>query len=231
MDAVSPSPALPRAALPDETPLAMPVQSLASAPARPLRPATAPRGLLLRRLFVIGGAVLMTAGGGVEMYRVLNSNGPSILGILVLLLFVALFAWVALAFMSAVGGFVAALSGGGLGLGITRDGPLPELSSRTALLMPTYNESPERVMGGVLAHAPIPRRHRARRAVRHLHPQRHDGPRYLDRGGSRLPGAPRAAPGIAAAASSIAAGRRTPSARRATSPNGCAASAAPIRRC
>jgi membrane glycosyltransferase len=147
MDAVN----LPPAALPEEAPLAMPVQSLASAPTRARRPATAPRAIRLKRLFVIGGAALMTAGGGVEMYRVLNGNGPSILGIIVLLLFVALFAWVALAFMSAVGGFLAAISGGGLGLGINRDGPLPELSSRTALLMPTYNESPERVMGGVLA--------------------------------------------------------------------------------
>jgi membrane glycosyltransferase len=139
------------AALPAEATLAMPVQSLDAAPPRGGRPATSPRGIALRRLFVIGGAVLMTAAGGEQMYFVLNGNGPSILGILVLVLFVALFAWVALAFMSAVGGFIATLSGGGLGLGITRDGPLPELASRTALLMPTYNENPGRVMAAVLA--------------------------------------------------------------------------------
>jgi membrane glycosyltransferase len=139
------------AALPAEAPLAMPVQSLDTAPPRVRRPATSPRGIAARRLFVIGGAVAMTAAGGEQMYLVLNGNGPSILGIVVLALFVALFAWVALAFMSAVGGFIAALSGGGPGLGITRDGPLPELASRTALLMPTYNESPGRVMAAVLA--------------------------------------------------------------------------------
>ena len=139
------------AALPAEAPLAMPVQSLDTAPPRSGRPATAPRAIGLRRLFVIGGAVVMTAVGGWQMYRVLNGNGPSILGIVVLALFVALFAWVALAFMSAVGGFIAAVSGGGLGLGITREGPLPELASRTALLMPTYNESPGRVMAAVMA--------------------------------------------------------------------------------
>ena len=138
-------------ALPPQAPLAMPVQSLDTAPPRVGRPVTAPPGIALRRLFVIGGAVLMTAAGGEQMYLVLNGNGPSLLGIVVLALFVALFAWVALAFMSAVGGFLATAFGGGLGLGITREGPLPELTTRTALLMPTYNETPGRVMAAVLA--------------------------------------------------------------------------------
>jgi membrane glycosyltransferase len=139
------------AALPGEAPMAMPVQSLDTAPARSGRPDSSPHGIGARRLFVIGGAVAMTAVGGWQMYLVLNGNGPSLLGIVVLVLFLALFAWVALAFMSAFGGFISAVSGGGLGLGITRDGPLPELSTRTALLMPTYNESPGRVMAAVLA--------------------------------------------------------------------------------
>jgi membrane glycosyltransferase len=153
MDAVSLAPDATGgfAALPAEAPMAMPEQSLGTAPPRSGRPLTAPRGIALRRLFVIGGAALMTAAGGEQMYLVLNGNGPSLLGIVVLVLFLALFAWVALAFMSAVGGFIAVLTGRGLGLGITRDGPLPELASRTALLMPTYNESPGRIMAAVLA--------------------------------------------------------------------------------
>ncbi|MCB8881001.1 glucans biosynthesis glucosyltransferase MdoH [Acidisoma cellulosilytica] len=137
--------------LPAEAPLAMPVQSLHQAPPHSGRPTTAPRGLFLRRLFVIGGAVIMTAGGGAEMYRVFNGNGPSVLGILILVLFVVLFAWIALSFMSAVGGFCASLAGGGLGLGIAKTGPLPALRDRTALLMPTYNEEPARVMAGLKA--------------------------------------------------------------------------------
>lgn len=139
------------AALPAEAPLAMPVQALDRAPARGGRPDTAPRFLFFRRLFVIGGAVLLTALGGEQMYFVFNGNGPSMLGILVLLLFLLLFAWIALSFMSALGGTFAAITGGGLGLGITRTGPLPALRSRTALLMPTYNEEPERVMAGLRA--------------------------------------------------------------------------------
>lgn len=138
-------------ALPPEAPLAMPVQSLETAPQRPPRPQTAPRGIFWRRLFVVGGAAALTVAGGYEMYYVFNGNGPSVLGILILAFFLVLFAWIALSFMSAVGGFFASLGGGGLGLGIERGGPLPQLRSRTALLMPTYNEEPARVMAGLRA--------------------------------------------------------------------------------
>ena len=144
-------------ALPPEAPLPMPVQSLSrapqagGAPGAARRPDTRPPGLALRRLFVIGGAMLLTAGGGYEMYFVLNGNGPNALGLVVLALFVVLFAWIALAFTSALGGFACLLARGGLGLGIDRDGPLPELATRTALLLPTYNESPSRVMAGLAA--------------------------------------------------------------------------------
>ncbi len=138
-------------ALPPEAPLPMPVQSLSRAPGVVRRPDTRPAGLALRRLLVIGGAVLLTMGGGYEMYFVLNGNGPNALGLVVLGLFVVLFAWIALAFTSALGGFASLLARGGLGLGISRDGTLPELGTRTALLLPTYNESPSRVMAGLAA--------------------------------------------------------------------------------
>ncbi len=140
-------------ALPPEAPLSMPVQSLSSAPHVDVRPGPSTRAptLWLRRLGVIGGAVLLTLGGGYEMYFVLNGNGPNTLGLMVLALFVVLFAWIALAFTSALGGFIPLLRGGGLGLGIVRDGPLPELTTRTALLLPTYNEDPTRVMAGLRA--------------------------------------------------------------------------------
>jgi len=137
--------------LPDEAPMKMPVQSLRTAPPRGVRPPSAPQGMAARRGFVIGGAVALTAAGGEQMYYVLNGNGPTVLGIIVLVLFVALFAWIALAFTSALGGFASVLAHGGLRLGIARDGALPTLGSRTALLMPTYNEDPARVMAGLQA--------------------------------------------------------------------------------
>ena len=140
-------------ALPAEAPLEMPVQSLRqrSNPADPARILSEPRGMPLRRLIVIGGAALMTAMAANEMYKVLTAGALTLLAVLVLLLFVALFAWIALAFTSAICGFVSMLSDGGHRLGISLDGPLPALQSRTALLMPTYNELPARVMAGLQA--------------------------------------------------------------------------------
>ena len=138
-------------ALPDQAPLDMPVQSLSAAPPRRTRPATAPRGLAIRRLLVIGGAVALAAFATYEMNRVLNANGVTALGVIVVLLFVSLFAWIALAFTSALAGFVSMLAGGGRSLGSAGSGPLPTPAARTALLLPTYNEDPIRVTAGLQA--------------------------------------------------------------------------------
>ncbi len=141
-------------ALPEEAPLAMAEQSLRAAASgeglQAGRP-SAPRGLGLRRVAVIGGAAALTAGAAWEMYHVLNGRGPSALGLGVLGLFVVLFAWIALAFTSALAGFFSVLRRGGGALGIAAGGALPPQSARTALLMPTYNESPARVMAGLAA--------------------------------------------------------------------------------
>ncbi len=146
--------------LPDPSPLDMAPQDLAERPPRatgPSRPGrakrlpTAPAGLAFRRLLVIGGAVLLTIGAGAAMNRVLNGVVVTPLGVFVVVLFVVLFAWIALAFTSAVAGFVSLVSGGGLGLGVSADGALPRLATSTALLMPTYNEDPTRVAAGLEA--------------------------------------------------------------------------------
>ena len=68
-----------------------------------------------------------------------------------LVLFVALFAWIALSFTSSVAGFVSCLFRGGRRLGIAAGGALPTAAVRTALLLPTYNEQPSRVMAGLEA--------------------------------------------------------------------------------
>ncbi len=135
-------------ALPDEAPLPMPVQDLRAAPGHSPRPATRPAGIVGRRAFVIGGAVLLTLYASYEMYWVLG-GAATVLGWTVLALFVVLFAWIALAFTSALGGLWSTLHGGGLELGL--GGPLPAPGLRTALLMPTYNEDPARVMAGLQA--------------------------------------------------------------------------------
>jgi membrane glycosyltransferase len=104
-----------------------------------------------RRFFVLGGAVLLTIFAGREMGLALDIARPTALQVLLLLLFVALFAWIALSFISAACGFASLASRGGGRLGIDADAPLPALSTRTALLMPVYNEPPERVMAGLQA--------------------------------------------------------------------------------
>ena len=138
-------------ALPPESPMDMPVQALRGAGVpRAGRLAGGPTLVWLRRAVVILPAIAMTIGAAHEMVRVLDSGGMTTLIVLLLVLFVALFAWIALSFTSSVAGFVSCLVRGGrrLGVGV---GPLPALDVRTALLMPTYNEQPSRVMAGLEA--------------------------------------------------------------------------------
>jgi membrane glycosyltransferase len=101
----------------------------------------------LRRFLVIGGALVMTGFGAREMYRVLAVNGATPLAVFMLALFVALFAWIALSFTSAVTGFISVMARGGRRL--LAPGGVP--STRTALLMPTYNEPPARIIAGLEA--------------------------------------------------------------------------------
>ncbi|GBR43696.1 glucans biosynthesis glucosyltransferase MdoH [Neokomagataea thailandica] len=141
--------------MPQHAPLGMKAQNLHKAPERygrsgPRLPTT-PALLWLRRVFVFGGAIALTAFGAEHINRVFNAMGVTPLGIMIMVLFVVLGFWIALSFTSSLGGFVSLLRRGGLGLGIHRTGPLPTLKSRTAVLMPTYNEDPERVLGGLRA--------------------------------------------------------------------------------
>ncbi|EHM02085.1 glycosyltransferase, group 2 family protein [Acetobacteraceae bacterium AT-5844] len=150
MDGISGNPGW--RALPPEAPLDMPVQSLRQRPDRraggmPSRPVAG----WLRRFLVIGAAILLTLLAAREMSLVLNSGKPTVLEAAVLVLFVVLFAWVALSFVSALCGFFRLLIGPDGRLGIRADGPPPMPRTITALLMPTYNEDPSRVMAGLEA--------------------------------------------------------------------------------
>jgi len=140
--------------LPPSSPLDMPVHSLSQLPPgeRPGTPVTQWSGIVARRTVVLGGALGLTGWAAYEMNLVFNAISVSIAGVIMLALFVVLFLWIALAFTSALAGFCSLVSRrGGLGLGIHPDGPLPTLVARTALLMPTYNEDPGRVMAGLRA--------------------------------------------------------------------------------
>jgi membrane glycosyltransferase len=129
----------------------MPTQSLRIAPPCTPRPPSTPRVVALRRFIVIGGAVVLTIIGAQEMYSVFAVNGLTALAVFMLALFLALFAWIALSFTSALAGFVSLVGGGGCRFGTGPGVPLPHLTVRTALLMPTYNEQPSRIMAGLQA--------------------------------------------------------------------------------
>ena len=146
-------------------------------------------------------------------------NGITALAIFMLALFLALFAWIALSFTSALAGFCSLLAGGGCRLGTGPDTPLPHLAARTALLMPTYNEQPARIMAGLQAMWESLRETGAVRRIRPVHPERHH--RSATSGSPRRQASWRFANGPAVTrASSIAGARRTSRASPATSRTG-----------
>ncbi|WP_313274068.1 glucans biosynthesis glucosyltransferase MdoH [Stenotrophomonas sp.] len=140
-----------RAVLPGETPMAMPEQSFREGRLQVPRQRTAPRLMALRRFYILGGTAAMTIAATTMMWKVLAVNGVSVLEACLLCLFVALFAWIALSFAGAVAGFLTAVFDRGYKLGIDPDEPLPQVHTRTALLMPTYNEDPRRLLAGLQA--------------------------------------------------------------------------------
>jgi membrane glycosyltransferase len=129
----------------------MPEQSLRHA--GPQRPpiALVPRALWLRRAFVLLATIAMTAFAADQMYQVLAVTTLTILEGVVLVLFVALFAWIAFSFASAFAGFLLSLGAPDRTLGIDTTQPIPVLTARHALLVPTYNESPGRIIARLQA--------------------------------------------------------------------------------
>ncbi|MDI9239321.1 glucans biosynthesis glucosyltransferase MdoH [Lysobacter sp. LF1] len=144
-------PSVPAPWLPAEVPLTMPVQTLRAGALRNRALPTTPRAMAWRRLMVIGGAALLTLIATYQIWWVLRGGGTDLLEGILLVLFVGLFAWIAQAFVSAFAGFLLIIGGHRARLGLDSDGALPVLSERTALLMPTYNEDPERLLAGLQA--------------------------------------------------------------------------------
>jgi len=168
MDGVKRAPALvrqdaaPPRFLPPESPLPMPQQALrgAQSPGAQVRCAGAgepaassspPALLPLRRAVIFGATIAMTAAAGFQMYLVLEVGGLTVLEGIVLALFIVLFGWIAFSCASALAGFILELGGPGRDLGIDPAGPPPVIVSRNALLLPTYNEDPRRVMARLQA--------------------------------------------------------------------------------
>jgi len=126
--------------LPPPAPLDMPVQDLKSWTGKP-GDAGNGRDVALARLFVFGVAALITGFGTWKMYEVISPVNVTALQVLFATFFALTFAWIAFSCTSALLGFWVLLRG---------KTPKPRLAEvedmgRTALLMPVYNEDPERV--------------------------------------------------------------------------------------
>jgi membrane glycosyltransferase len=108
------------------------------------------RSSALRRSVVVVGSVLLCGYSIREMYEVLSIGDMTPVEWVVLVLFGCTFAWIAIAFVASLAGFVTLL--------VRRFRPRRRVASgrlagRTAMLMPTYNEDPARVFAAVEAMA------------------------------------------------------------------------------
>ncbi|WP_460452073.1 glucans biosynthesis glucosyltransferase MdoH [Alsobacter sp. SYSU BS001988] len=132
--------------LPPETPLAMPVQSLKAWSRKDVRKPVVRRSKpWLARIFVFAASIGLTAWGAMEMYRVVSVSGVTALQWALVALFTVNFSWIALAFTSAIVGFLALLRG-------RRPPPVPDsLKARTVVVMPVYNEATARVFASLQA--------------------------------------------------------------------------------
>ncbi|HKS18328.1 MAG TPA: glucans biosynthesis glucosyltransferase MdoH [Bradyrhizobium sp.] len=109
------------------------------------------RSVTLARAYIFIGTAALTLAGCYEMYQVLQVGGITVLEALVLSLFVLLFAWIAFSFTSALAGFVVLLLRRRDALGIDPNAPRQAVTSRNAMLLPTYNEDPYRIMARLRA--------------------------------------------------------------------------------
>ncbi len=133
--------------MPPESPLPMPAQDLFRFDANGNRDSAAARlgfWCLLARFLVFGGGFALTAYGSYQMYEVVAIGGVTTLEWILVGLFVANFSWIALAFASACVGFFWLL------FAPPKPPPVPAaLTERAAIIMPIYNEAPERVFGAL----------------------------------------------------------------------------------
>ncbi|WP_298884979.1 glucans biosynthesis glucosyltransferase MdoH [uncultured Bradyrhizobium sp.] len=131
--------------LPPESPLPMAPGDLGSSRVLDRVPAPVATTMALRRGLIFLSTAALTGAGGYEMYRVLEVGGVTVLEAMVLALFLVLLAWVAFSFASAVAGFFVLLAHHPEGEDLAPGAELPAIASRTAMLLPTYNEDPHRL--------------------------------------------------------------------------------------
>ena len=126
--------------LPDEARLAMPVQSLAAPDAvADLTPATSPRTVALRRLALLAGTIVLTGLSAITPFYLYARKGWDGTEILAFSLFMVLITAISCWFVSGLMGLFVMLRGKDQqDLAFSPHPPMPR--TRTALLMPLYNE-------------------------------------------------------------------------------------------
>ena len=136
--------------MPPEAPVGMPEQRLYRFHKSERRAFISPERSVSRRwprIAVLGGAFIIAATGVYEMTASLAVGGISPIEGIVIFLFALNIAWIALTFVSAAAGAIVTMR---RGRPVRDDRPV---IGRTAVLMPTYNENPERVFAAIEAMA------------------------------------------------------------------------------
>jgi len=134
--------------MPTEHTSDMPAQSLASVNEEIHHSCVYPNGChssTWRRWLVLGSALLLSIWGINEMQSILTVESATFVQYLFLVLFGLTFSWITVAFSSSIAGFFLVLR--------QRRSPseplTTKLTSRTAVLMPTYNEIPEQIFASI----------------------------------------------------------------------------------
>ncbi|MBT0667984.1 glucans biosynthesis glucosyltransferase MdoH [Novosphingobium profundi] len=136
--------------LPDEAPLAMPIQRLDGAPPGSIEVKTQPHGMAVKRLLLIALTAVIGLAASSELRFSFSRDGLDVIEVALLVFFVPLFTWIAFGFVSSTIGFLKLISGEHPGF-TAIPSPAQSLTKRTAVLMPVYNESVEEVFARVRA--------------------------------------------------------------------------------
>jgi membrane glycosyltransferase len=137
-----------KSGMPDEHYAEMPAQSLRHFDAESQRVPVNSNGVrsqAIRRWLVLGSAFLLSLWGIHEMHTVLGANNMTFIQYVFLVLFGLTFSWITVAFSGSIVGFFLVLA--------QRRGEPDRLTTslvgRTAVLMPTYNEDPDRIYASI----------------------------------------------------------------------------------
>lgn len=133
-----------RGGMPFERPVDMPVQDLKTAPPAQSIGATAMR-VVFARLFTALGTLGLTGYGVFEMLGIVSFTNMTVLQGVMIVFFAITLLWISLAAASAVTGFLIPP--------LRSPGKEPIAGSRTALVMPIYNEDPARTTAALYAMA------------------------------------------------------------------------------